>query len=555
MNETTDATAIFAPLWKRKWLILAVGILVAGGTYAYYKRKPHVYATTTQLFLNNGSEEQALITGTNAKKSTISSSNQTALINSPLIREAVNERLRKEHTPAARAALVGKVRAKAAEKSQFITISTEARTPRGAALLANTTAQAYIKRQSTNYQQAVKAAIALTRQQLRRVEAALNRPATTSKGKGSASAKPSGAASTSATLQSATLSTKINQLEAQLSAAGVRQVGSAKAKNAQLLSPKPRKNAIFGFVLGIVLAALAAYAVSRFDRRLRSLAGIEAVFQTHILTALPTVRRPTVRRDGHLAPSKLLNEPLRRLHSTLRLGEAHEQNGERSPRSILFISADAGDGKSTLAANLALVQREAGERVAVVEADFRRPVQGKLLDVGGTHGLVEVLAGMLPIGAAMQAVESTQREASTNSAGPDAGVATVVGSRSTGTLSVLVSGGTVVNPPALLAGQPMTDLLHAVTDDYDYVLIDAPSPLEVSDVLPLLQLVDGIVIVARIGHTSELSGQRLVQLLSHASSAPVLGVVANYVPPKDIVKYGFSTGSTHGRWRRILTGR
>ena len=240
------------------------------------------------------------------------------------------------------------------------------------------------------------------------------------------------------------------------------------------------------------------------------------------------------------------------MHTTLRLGETQTGGGENTPRSILFLSADAGDGKSTLAASLALVQRDAGERVAIVEADFRRPVQAKLLEVDSPSGLVEVLAGMLPLGEAIRAVEPIRGDASPNLERTPASVATVAESQSTGTLSVLVSGGSVANPPALLGGQPMADLLHSITEDFDHVLIDAPSPLEVSDAMPLLQLVDGIVIVARVGHTRELSAQRLVQLLASTSSAPVLGVVVNDVPPKDIQKYGFSSPSKW-RWQRALT--
>src|ERR1035441_7556554 len=63
MNNTSEATSIVAPLWKRKWLIIAVAILVAGGTYAYYKRKSPIFLTSTQLYLGNGSEEQGLLNG------------------------------------------------------------------------------------------------------------------------------------------------------------------------------------------------------------------------------------------------------------------------------------------------------------------------------------------------------------------------------------------------------------------------------------------------------------------------------------------------------------
>jgi Mrp family chromosome partitioning ATPase len=122
-------------------------------------------------------------------------------------------------------------------------------------------------------------------------------------------------------------------------------------------------------------------------------------------------------------------------------------------------------------------------------------------------------------------------------------------------VSVLLGGGAVANPPALLARPEVPELLRSMAADFDFVLIDAPVPLQVSDVMPLLRVVDGIVIVARVGHTSENSASRLVELLARSSSAPVLGVAANAVPAKEIEKYGFSPAPGRPRWLRALTGR
>lgn len=522
MNDTTDATAIFAPLWKRKWLILAVGILVAAGTYAYYKHRPSVYGASTELYLGGSSEVQSLLSGAaaNSTQNATELANQAELINSNVVGEAVQRKLGEKRELSAAA---GTAQATPASGSDFITISTTAPTGQGAALLANTYAQVYLRERDANYHHAVQVVLASTRRQLQLTERKHTGPA-------------------SQGIQTQALTERVNQLESQLSVGntGNRQINPAVA-SATALSPQPKRNAIFGFVLGIVLAAIAAYSLSRFDRRLRSLADIEAVFQTQILAALPSVRSPIARHDGEPAPTQALREPLRRLHTTLQLRDMLDHNSAPAPRSILFVSAAAGDGKSTLVANLALVQRDAGERVAVIEADLRRPIQAKLLDVDGSHGLAEVLAGTLPIGEALQRVESGHPGTDTNPMGSAEGVATVVKSRAMVLVSVLVSGGAVANPPALLAGRTMAGLLRSVSDDFDYVLIDTPPPLEVSDVMPLLHMVDGIVIVARVGHTSEMSAHRLAQLLTRASGAPVLGIVANDVPLADIEAYGFSS--------------
>jgi tyrosine-protein kinase len=269
-----------------------------------------------------------------------------------------------------------------------------------------------------------------------------------------------------------------------------------------------------------------------------------------ILTTLPSVRSPIIHRKGELRPSKPLSEPLRRLHASLQL--EHVSGNERAgpPRSLLFVSPDAGDGKSTVVAGLALIQREAGRRVAVIEADFRRPVMRKLLEVDGAQGLAEVLAGTLRRDEAMQQVTRVQPAIDLQAPGSaSGGVATVVESADVGSLAVLV-GGAVSNPPALLARPAMTDLLRMLSEEYDHVLIDAPPPLAVSDVLPLLGVVDGIVVVARAGHTREVSARRLMQLLARSSSAPLLGLVANAVSRRDMEKYGLSSGYGTRRWPR-----
>lgn len=550
MNETTDATAMFAPIWRRKWLILAIGILVALGSYAHYKKAPTKFAVKTQLYLGAAAEGQALLNNTLGKTTLNATAiaNQAALINSS-IGETVHKAFRKAHNIDA---AKGKVKAKATASSSFIVLTAEAHTATAAAQLANAYAQAYITRHQHNYDRAVNLAINTTRKQVKRIEAAQAIARARAKGKG-------GGSSSASTLQTAALSTKLNQLESDLSVSGVQQIGTARPAKAELLGPMPKKNAIFGFAIGLVLASLAVYVLSRFNRQLRSLADVEAVFRAPILSALPPARTPIVRREGEVRPSKLLSEPLRRLHSTLQLGGLDAAAGDAAPGSILFLSADPGDGKSTLAAGLALVEREAGERAVVIEADFRRPVMGKLLgiDAQGAPGLAELLNGKALPSGAMQRVRSGAPKAEPEVSQPqpsDGGLATAV-SAEQGSVSVLLGSTGVGNPPALLARPEMAELLRSLRHDFDSVLLDAPPPLQVSDVMALLGAVDGIVIVARINHTRETSARRLMELLARTPSAPVLGVVANAVPRRDIQKYGFSSGSGSGRGPLRLLGR
>ncbi len=542
MNDTTtDATSIIAPLWKRKWLILAVGIVVAAATYLYYKHQTATYTATTQLYLGGSGEQQG---GSNSGAKSPAGralTNDVGVLNSAIIGETVRKHMRAEGDTAA---LRGKAQSTASPSSSFITITTKARTARGAVSLADGYAQVFIRRARVNYRRGLRTQLENDTRQLHRIE----RPPPSVKGKASKGL------SASSTIAAANLATKINSLESQLASySGVQQVGKAQAIPV-LTSPK--KNAIFGFVLGIVLASIAAYALGRFDRRLHSLAEIESIFQTQILAALPAVKSPVVRPDGSRAPAKSLLEPLRRLHTTLELGDMLERRPDNRPRTILFLSAEAGDGKSALVANLARVQSEAGAKVVVVEADFRRPTQAGLLDAGGPYGLADVLTGKVPVEEAMQSIgSSAQVGIGAGAAEAVGGVSTVVESVGMGSVSVLVGGGAVANPPALLAGDAMGALLRALADEFDYILIEAPPPLEVSDAMPLFSAVDGIVMVARIGHTRDTTAKRLAQLLGRAASAPLLGAVVNCVPRKDIERYGFSWAPVDAGRRSKLIGR
>ncbi len=237
MNETPDATEIFAPLWKRKWLILLVGVLVGVATYLYYDHEPKVYGAATGIYLGSGSEVQALLGNgqATATENDRSITNQVVLINSSVVGAAVQRRLLKEGNTEAAS---GSAAATAAQGSDFISIATTAGSGQAAADLANAYVQVYLRLREASYRKNIEIALNSTNDQLRATEETVTPTA-------------------SETLQIQNLVDRVNQLRSQLSLgdAGNRQINPAVA-SAEPLSPKPTRNAIFGFVLGIVLAAL-----------------------------------------------------------------------------------------------------------------------------------------------------------------------------------------------------------------------------------------------------------------------------------------------------------
>lgn len=546
MNDTPDFATLLAPLWKRKWLIFAVAAIVAAGTYYYYHRQTKVYSATTQLDLGAGMEARQLANGAQSRATLNSRSlaDAAALIESSSVTESVRQRLRHEGVPPGR---VGKVRAKAAAESYIVTITAEAHSPKQASRLANDYALVYIERQHLRYQSEVQAAIASTRRQLHRIEAAQAAQSARATGSSKGSSHSPGFGG-SAVIQAAALASKINQLEADLSVASVQQISVARPSDAQLVAPIPVRNAIFGLVLGLLLGCVAVLALDGIDRRIRSLGQLRETFKARILAALPRERAPLDYRDGQPRPAESLLEPLRRLHTEIRLGDMLDPAAGGRPRVILFLSPESGDGKSTLVASLALTQRDMGARVAVIEADLRRPALARLLSVDSAVGLVEVLDGDVGFEQAGQSVGAVAFRREAGSPDVSGGVSTAVRAGSTGSLTALVGGRPVANPPALLASESMRSLLASAAADHDFVLIDAPPPLQVSDAMPLLHWVDGIVVVARLDHTSQASARHLARLLVDSSTAPVLGIVANGVSPAEIKRGGFASSYGEQRW-------
>lgn len=544
MNETPSATAIIAPIWRRKWLILLVGIVVSGAAYLYYKHERPVYRAETRLLLGAGREElPAGEKGTSGKAAAATQAAQPEIINS-VVAPLVKAQLKKEHGRVAKLAAKAKLKAKVAEKSQFVTLTTEAHSPKAAVLLANTVAATYIKREHRQYERAILTQLVIEHHQLERLEtptspAAIKKASSTSGSAGAA-------------IREVQISSRINQLEAELGVQQVQQIGPASVPKTLLVSPHPRRNAEFGFVIGILLAAIAAFILGRLDRRLRTLADVGAIFPTQILAVLPEVKRPLLTRDERRQPSRLLIEPLRSLRTTLSLNRSANGASAAAHHSILFLSPDGGDGRTTVIAGLALVQQEAGERTAVLDADMRRPGQALALGVNDHAGLVEVLTGVLTLDEALQTVGSPRVQPQPVGAEAPAGLLPV----DTGSLAVLPARAEPsLNPPALLGSKRFAELLATLTAEFDNVLLDTPSPLEFSDAVPILARADAVVLVVRLGYTRERSAERLQELLARGTSATVLGVVVNGAQERSIRQYGLGADRHRQAWPARLLNR
>jgi len=196
----------------------------------------------------------------------------------------------------------------------------------------------------------------------------------------------------------------------------------------------------------------------------------------------------------HGAPAQAI-EAYRRIRTNILLSQA-----EQAPRTLLFTSAGPGEGKTTTALNTAQLFAQLGGPVLVIDADLRKPECHLLLGVKNSLGLTEILTG------GTLAPESVHRVARN--------------------LSLLLSGKRPPNPTELVASDLMKQLLARACDNFDYILIDAPPLLAVSDSVILATMVDGVVLVADQQRTQRTQLKAAHARLAHAR-AKVLGTVLN----------------------------
>ncbi|MRJ75564.1 polysaccharide biosynthesis tyrosine autokinase [Aeromicrobium sp. SMF47] len=278
------------------------------------------------------------------------------------------------------------------------------------------------------------------------------------------------------------------------------------------VSPNPTRNIALGLILGLLIGAGIAVLRETLDTTIKSTRQLESLVDAPIVGtisfAADGVDTPLITELDTYAPRA---EAFRVLRTNLQFIDPDVER-----KVFVVTSSLPGEGKTTTAINLALALAEGGERVALVEADLRRPKVGEYLRVESTVGLTTVLIGRLPLDDALQP-----------SARPG--------------LTVLTSGSTPPNPAELLKSTSMTKVIASLREQFDIVLIDAPPLLPVTDGALLAAEADGALLVVRHGKTTSDQVTVAVERLEAVGARPV-GVIFNMLPPRGGDGYGYGYG-------------
>jgi receptor protein-tyrosine kinase len=202
-------------------------------------------------------------------------------------------------------------------------------------------------------------------------------------------------------------------------------------------------------------------------------------------------------------------------------------NVDHEIRSLIVTSPQPGDGKSTVSWNLASAAASAGTRVLLIEADLRRPALSRWTDQRPKIGLSALLSQQGSIEDAVVKVDFGD-------------VSDVSGSHS---VDVIFAGGLPPNPDELMESDRMREVIRAAEAMYGLVVIDTPPTSVVSDAIPLVIEVSGVLVVSRLGRTTRGAAATLAGQLANLN-ARVLGVVVNGGRSGD--GYGYGYGYSYG---------
>jgi Mrp family chromosome partitioning ATPase len=510
MNTSFDDTKrgdfrqLLAALGRRSPLILLAILVGMGAAYLVANsQQPKYEATASLLFRSPRLDLQ--ITGyplqlpTNPDRQALTNLN---LVELDVVRQRAARMLGPEHSAEE---LKKNVEIGSEGESEIVEIKASEPSGPEAALVANTLAKAFIEYRKDALDRRLTAAAKAVAAPYRRLSRPLRRSA--------------GGRALRLGLEKLRLLRAVGPIEAELAQPAA--VPSSPA------SPNPAQSAIIGGLLGLAIGVALALVVDQLDRRVRRAEQLEDAFGMPLIARIPRSRAlglKAMRKEGvwgrQLGDPE--TEPFRRLWASLRY-----EGGEAGLRSVLVTSSDTASGKTTLALRLAAAAASSS-RVLLLEADLRRPQISTVLGIAGKPGLVDILRRGRPV--SEEDVATVIQSIAKPGAGPEKAA-----------FDVLVAGEPSPAAGELLDSESMRMVLERAQSRYEFVVIDAPSPELVSDSIPLMRQVDGVVVVGRVGRDSVRELRRLRLDLAKLRVEAV-GVVANFVRGVRSRRYSVSRG-------------
>lgn len=380
------------------------------------------------------------------------------------------------------AQLAGRVSASAERKTTIVQITAKSGDPRDAARIADAVRDAFLAQRRTDNAARLAEAEADVRAQLRDY------------GPGAMASRETRALRRRLQL--------IGSLEA-VADGGVQAAQPARVPSSAV-SPRPKRTAALGLVIGAIFGAGLALLLALLDRKVREPEDLATLAGAPLLATVPELPDGGLSR-GPLPPAAL--EALALARARLPRPSADRASGDGAPTRLLVTSPHTHARAAAAAAwALAVASALAGRRVLYVDADLRSPLAHAALDLPPAPGLAELLEGRAPMAEAVRPVD-------------------VHGGGQSARIDVLPGGAPLSVPAALLERAATGEFIDGLTAGYDVVVFDVPAALGVADASFLARHVDGVVPAARLGETTRADVRRLAAALAELD-VPVVGVLA-----------------------------
>ncbi len=258
-------------------------------------------------------------------------------------------------------------------------------------------------------------------------------------------------------------------------------------------------NLLQGLIGGLVLGAATALVLEKFDKTVKTAQSAKDLLDYTLLGSIPRFTNDNLIPEVIVKdePNSAVSEAFRMLETNLRVF-----NSEQLIKVIVVSSAVPKEGKSTIAANLAVSMSQLGRKVLLVDADFRNPSQHKIWEIPNEAGLSHVLRRQSNLEMAVTEVVSN--------------------------LEVLTAGELNNNPAALLGSSQMAVFVGQVAQKYDFVIIDTPPLTVAADATILGKVANGILFVVRPG-VADADSLSLSKELLEKADQNVLGIAINGV--------------------------
>lgn len=282
--------------------------------------------------------------------------------------------------------------------------------------------------------------------------------------------------------------------------------------------------ALIGLFLGIAIVLFLEY----MDWTVKGPEEVERTVHLPTLGFIPHLkngRRPKEKAAlvTHTDPQSPVAESFRYLRTSILYSLAG-----RSPKTILVTSPLEGEGKTTIATNLAVAFAQKGKRVLLLDGDLSRPGVHKCFEVSRSKGLTEILTGKLDEEIGCDASDPFRSTEVRN-------------------LFLLPSGSRVPNPVDLLDSDVMRDLLVLLGEEYDHIVIDSAPLMARADTSVLVPYVDGVVLVVRPGKTPRTAVRKARDRVS-AMQGRILGVVLSNPRRNPTRSDGYGYGYLYGAY-------